>query len=149
MAIIGFNYKRMNVEKKKPAKGNINVSYNIVIDDVKKAKVNIGNSKKGGAEFTFKFKVNYEPEMADLVLEGSLVYIGEEDKVKEVLKKWDDKKKITKDVFEEVYNYIFRKSNVQALMLTKEMGLPPHFKMPKVSIKEETKKKEPKKIKIS
>ena len=139
MAIIGFNYSRMNVERKKPVKGKVNVSFNIVIDSVKKAKVNIGSSKRSGAEFKFKFKVLYEPDMAELVLEGTLVYIGEAKTVEKVIERWEKEKKITKDAFQEVYNYILKKSNVQALILTKEMNLPAHFQMPKVNLKGEQK----------
>ena len=56
MAVIGFHFKKMSVEKKKAATGKINVNNNITMLEVKEAKVNMGNAKQKGVEFSFHFK---------------------------------------------------------------------------------------------
>jgi hypothetical protein len=132
MALVGFHYTKMMIEKKKAAAGKINVSNNIVIADVKEAKLNMGDAKQKGVEFSFKFTTKYTPDVANIDLEGAVVFLGADTKVKEILDKWEKEKKITKEVLEEVYNHLLGKCNVEALILAKEMNLPPHIPLPKV-----------------
>ena len=134
MALIGFHFKKMMAEKKNAIKGKVNVNTNITVTQVKEAKVNMGKSKQAGIEFTFSYKTKYLPEVAEIDLEGAVVFIGSEDKVKETLKMWDKDKKRPPDVVEEVHNFLLAKCNVQALVLGKDMGLPPHVRMPQVKV---------------
>ena len=122
MALVGFHYTKLLAEKKKTATGKINVNNNIVITDVKEAKLNMGPSKQKGVEFSFAFKTKYDPDYANIDIEGAVVYIGTETKVKEILA--------------EVYNHVLSRCNVEALVLGKDMGLPPHIPMPQVKGKE-------------
>ena len=132
MALIGFHFNKMLAEKKKTVTGKINVNSNINITKVKEAKVNMGKSKQSGAEFNFLFKTNYTPEVATLELEGAVVYLGAQDKVSQILKQWEKEQKIPADVLEEIYNYLLSRCNVQALILGRDMQLPPHLPLPKV-----------------
>jgi len=136
MALVGFHFKKMTVEKKKSASGKINVNNNIVISEVKEARLNMGSAKQKGVEFSFSFKSRYVPDYAAIDLEGAVVYIGTETKVKEILEKWNNEKKLSKDVLEEVYNHVLSRCNVEALVLGKDMGLPPHIPLPKVKGRE-------------
>ena len=133
MAVIGFHFKKMSVEKKKPATGKINVNNNITMLEVKEANVNMGTAKQKGVEFSFHFKTRYQPEIANIDLEGSIVYLGKDAKVKESLDQWKKEKKLPNDVLEEVYNTVLAKCNIQALILGRDMGLPAHIPMPKVT----------------
>jgi len=133
MAVIGFHFKKMTIDRKKAATGKINVTNNLVLTTVKEAKVNMGSGKQKAVEFTFSFKTKYSPDVATIDLEGAVVHLGTEDKSKEILTKWEKEKKLPKDILEEVYNYILAKCNVQALILAKDMQLPPHIPLPKVS----------------
>lgn len=135
MSVIGFHYNKMSVDKKKAAKGKVNVSNNLVLTTVKEAKINLGNNKQKAIEFSFHFNTKYDPEIASIDLEGAVVFIGSSEKVKETLTQWDKEKKLPPDVLKEVYNHILAKTNVQTLLLCKEMQLPPHIPMPKVSEK--------------
>ncbi len=132
MAVIGFHFKKISAEKKKAATGKINVNNNIVITNVKEAKVNMGNSKQKGAEFSFHYKTRYQPDVANLDLEGAVVYLGKDTKIDGILKKWNKDKKLDKDVAEEVYNHVLAKCNIEALVLGRDMQLPPHIPMPKL-----------------
>ena len=133
MALIGFHFKKMVAEKKKALTGKVNVNSNISVVNAKEAKVSMGKSKQAGIEFTFSFVVKYTPDIALIDLEGAVVYLGTEEKVKETLKEWENGKKIPHDVIEEVYNYLLVRCNVQALILGRDMQLPPHVQMPKVT----------------
>jgi len=135
MALVGFHYDRMCVEKKKPATGKINVNNNLVIKDAKEAKLNMGASKQKGVEFSFHFKTKFDPGIAELDLEGAVVYMGAEDKIKEIVDMWSQDKKIPPMVMEEAYNFILAKCNIQAFILEKDMALPAHIPLPKVTSK--------------
>ncbi|MBN2368521.1 hypothetical protein JXC34_05875 [Candidatus Woesearchaeota archaeon] len=132
MALIGFHFKKMQAEKKKALTSKVNVNSNITVVNAKEAKVNMGKSKQAGIEFTFNFTTKYVPDVATIDLEGAVVYLGPEDKVKETLSGWTKDKKIPQDVLEEVYNYLLARCNIQALVLGRDMQLPPHVPMPKV-----------------
>jgi hypothetical protein len=135
MAIIGFHFKKMSAEKKKSATGKINVKNNLKIVQLKEAKVNMGSSKQAGLEFTFDFKAVYEPDIAVLNLVSAAVFLGSDTVIKETLAKWQKEKKLPGKVMEEVYNHILAKCNVQSLILARDMQLPPHIQLPRVSAK--------------
>ncbi|MBT3720920.1 hypothetical protein HN789_07540 [archaeon] len=133
MALVGFHFKKITAEKKKPATGKISVNNNVVISKLQEAKLNMGVSKQAGIEFSFEFTVKYTPDIGSITLEGAVVYMGPEDKVKEILDKWQKEKKLTPDVVEQVYNHILHKCNVQSLILGRDMQLPAHIQLPRVS----------------
>ncbi len=135
MTLIGFNFNKMLTEKKNKAVGKINVKNNVIITKIQEAKLNMGTSKQAGVEFTFQFTVDYEPDIAMIEIVGSVVYMGTVDKVKEILDQWTKEKKMPPDVVEEVYNFVLHKCNVQALILARDMQLPAHIQLPKVSAK--------------
>lgn len=132
MAIIGFQFTKMNVEKQKQPSGKISVNNNITLIDLKEVNV-IGSEKQKAIEFSFAYKTTYEPEIGKILLEGKLVYVGNEDKVKTAIELWEKEKKLLPEIIEEVYNHLFEKCSIQGLILAKEMGLPPQLPLPKVS----------------
>jgi hypothetical protein len=136
MALIGFHFKKMSAEKKKPATGQVNVKNNVSITKLQEAKLNMGNSKQEGIEFNFEFKVEYEPDIGNIFLEGAVVYMGEQEAVKKILASWKKDKKLSPEIVEEVYNHILHKANVQALFLGREMQLPTHIQLPRVTAQE-------------
>ena len=135
MALIGFHFNKMCVEKTKPATGKISVKSNIVMTKVQEAKLNMGATKQTGVEFSFEFNVEYGPDIGKINLTGAVVYMGQEDLVKKILDTWTKEKKLVKDIIEELYNYLLHKCNVQALILAKDIGLPAHIRLPRVTAK--------------
>ncbi len=140
MALVGFHFKKISAEKNKPATGKVNVKNNIIITKLQEAKLNMGATKQAGIEFSFDYNVDYEPKIGNIHLEGAVVYMGPQDKVKEVLTKWEKEKKLTPEIVEQVYNHILHKTNVQALILGRDMQLPAHIQLPKVTSGSEKKK---------
>jgi hypothetical protein len=132
MAVIGFHYTKMLAEKKKSISGKVNVNSNIVVTNIKEAKIT-GDTKQKGAEFSFKFETKYDPAIGTIELEGALVYLGEGDKVKDILEHWSTDKKLAPEIIEEVYNYVLARCNIETLMLGKDMQLPPHIPLPKIT----------------
>lgn len=132
MAVIGFHFTKMLAEKKKSPTGKISVNNSVVLSSVKEAKVSLGGSKQKGIEFNFNYKTAYEPEVANIQLDGAIVFLGPDAKIKETLTKWEKDKKLPEDVLQEVYNHLLEKCSVEVLILARDMQLPPHVPLPKV-----------------
>ena len=135
MAIVGLNFNKITAEKKSGAKGKINISNNVSVKNVETSSLNLGSQTQEGLKFTFEFISKYEPNFGAIVLEGHLIYIEDPKKVKEVLAGWKKDKKLPNDVMRETLNAVLNKCNVQALILSREINLPPPIPMPKVNVK--------------
>jgi len=137
MAIIGFQYTKMIAQKNKPVKGKVNVNSNIVVNDIKEAKINVGTASKKGLEISFKFTIEYAPKIAEIVLEGVVVYLGENKVIDDTVDLWKNKKSFNPVLAEEVFNYSLSKCNVQALLMGRDMSLPAHINFPRLTVKKD------------
>ena len=80
----------------------------------------------------------YEPNIGKILLTGEVVYLIDKDKAADVVKNWKKNKKMEKDMMTNILNNVLAKCNVQALILSKDMNMPPPIPLPKVG---ESKKK--------
>ena len=134
MAIVGFSFTKINVERNKPVQGQISVKNNVKIDDVKQSDMKVGNQNQKVAKVTFTYTSEYSPKIGNLELGGELIYMNEAKVIDEVTKGWKDNKKIPEKVMTPVVNNILSRSNILALSLTKEVNLPPQLKLPRVAV---------------
>ena len=132
MTIIGFNFNKINVEKKTSVKGKINISNNISIKSVEEYPLAVGKTQQKGLKFTFEFVSKYEPKVAEINLTGSVLTLQEAPKVEELVNAWKKDKKLPKEVMTPVINTALTKCNIQALILSQELNLPPPIPLPKV-----------------
>ncbi len=142
MPIIGFSFKKISVERKEKITGKINIENNVAIVDAVQQDLSLGSSKQKGIRFSFDFSVKYEPKMADILMTGDIMYIGDEKKISEVTDEWKKNKKVPPDVSAEILNAALTRCNIQALILSRDMGLPAPIPLPRISpegIKEEKK----------
>jgi hypothetical protein len=133
MAITAFHFTKINAEKTKNSPKKVSVSNKIILTEVKEAKLAIGSSKQKAIEFSFDYKVDYEPEAGNILIQGALLYVATDAKVKETMEKWKKEKKLPEDVILEVYNPILEKCAVESLLLARDLLLPPHISLPKMS----------------
>ena len=134
MAIIGFNFTKMHIERKAPVTGKISVKNNVAIKDVEKKDFNLGKSKQVGLQFLFEFTVDYEPKIADIILEGEVIDLQEEKRADAIIKEWKKSKKLEPAIMTNILNTVLGKANIQALILSKDMNLPPPIPLPKVNV---------------
>ena len=134
MPIFGFNYIKIDVEKKKSVKGNVNIHNNVTIKNVEKSDVDISNDKQQVARFNFEFTSKYEPEIGKIVLGGNILYLDEQKKIKEILDTWKKEKRVEKELMTTILNTILAKCNIQALILSESVNLPPPIPLPKVEV---------------
>jgi hypothetical protein len=81
----------------------------------------------------FEFVTNYEPGAASIRLLGEIFFISEKKQADEILKGWKKDKKLPKGILPMVLNYALSRSNVEAVCLSRDAGLPPPLPMPKLS----------------
>jgi len=132
MAVVGFNFTKMNAERKKPFMGKINIANNVAITSVDEHTLNFGKEKQGGLKFTFEFTSKYEPAIGSILIEGEVIYMNEPSKVKQAIDEWKKSKKVSKEIMTEILNNVLDRTNIQALVLSKDMNMPPPVPLPKV-----------------
>ncbi len=134
--IIGLNFdkalieKNFNKDKQKVAK--IGTKTDLVSID--EEKVEIPNKK--ALRISFSFGISYDPNLAKISMNGSILYLENPDKISEILDSWK-KKNLSRELRIEFLNYILLKCNLKALSLEDDFNLPPHIPMPKFQPKKD------------
>lgn len=140
MTMIGFNFTKINVSKHGPAKGNISI--NRKCNPTKVEEVGIGSGQKA-LKYTFQFAAEYKPKVAEMLFEGTLTELTKPEDADEALKLWKEKNQLPPKTLERVMNAILNRCHIEALIMAKEMNIPPPFNLPKIKVnkKEEAKPK--------
>ncbi len=144
MPIIASNFDKFVAERKKPLEPPVKVDSGVKIIDIKKEELNVGGKSESVLKIDYDFTVKYDPKQAEIVIEGHLLYAENSKKIEEILKNWKKTKKFDPDVAQLIMNNILIKCNIKALLLSQEIGLPPHIRLPMVQ-KGPSKGAEPKK----
>lgn len=129
MAVIGFKFDTIHIEKKAVPSGEINISNNVKLTEISEAKINVGGEHKA-LKVDFEYTVNYKPDIGDLKLTGNLVYMDDKAKQDSVLKAWKEKKVLDNKFSLSVTNKIMAKCNIKAIELCSEVNLPSHISLP-------------------
>jgi len=141
MAIVGFDFTKINVEKKAAAKGNIKINNNVSIKEVKEEELTLGTIKQKALKFEFVFNTKYEPNLATIAFEGFILYLTKPEQIQGIINEWKKNKKLPKDITTPVLNAVLTRCNIQALILSKDLSLPSPIPLPKVEEKPNTQSK--------
>jgi len=132
MRLVGFDFKKISIERFKDQVENLKFNTKVDISAVDTIKSDIFRSKEELLKIEFIYSVMYEPEFAKVELTGNIILAVEPRIAREVLKGWKDKQ--TSEEFRIfMFNIILRKSNIKALQLEDELGLPLHIPLPSLS----------------
>jgi len=142
MTIVGFNFTKIEAEKKDVIKGKINVNNNVAIKDVKEKKISLANDKQKVLSFTFEFIAKYDPDIGLIKFVGDVLLMEETKKAKELLDGWKKDKKMPKEIMPVILNTVLNKCNIQALILSEQINLPPPIPLPKLQAAQPPEKKE-------
>lgn len=134
MSVVGLQINKIVAEKNAPAKGKVSVNNNVAVKDVEKTELTFGTSKQDALNFTFEFKAAYEPKIATITLEGNITYFDQPKTIDEIFKNWKKDKKVPPDVMTPILNSILTRCNVEALLLSREINLPPPIPLPRVKV---------------
>lgn len=139
MTIVGLTFTKIHAERGVGDRGQIKISNTVNIEDVVESNISLGMQSQSGLKFSFVYKSSYEPTFGSIELYGSLIYLDEPKKVKEILDGWKKKKILSPELMRETINAILARCNIQAIFLSREINLPPPVPLPKVTV--ETKPK--------
>jgi hypothetical protein len=133
MAMVGFSFTKVLAERKQIGNQPINIESNIGI--IALTEMPVIDSKKTVLKFDFNFVVKYEPNAGNITLSGEIVELYDKEFGSKVLDHWKSNKKIHPEVIQGVFNTILTKSNVEAIIIGRDLGLPSPVKMPRVDVK--------------
>ena len=138
MRIVGFNFKKISVERIGEKQENLKINTNVDIPNIEILKPEFFKTKEELLQIDFKYVVNYEPNFAKVELIGNIIVALDSKNAKEIIKHWKDKE-MSDELRMSLFNMILRKSNLKALELEDEMNLPLHIPFPplKINHKEE------------
>ena len=134
MPIVGFGLTKIIAEKTDAIKGKVDIRNNVSVKDVKSADISLGKDTGNASKFIFEFTSSYEPGIGRILLEGEVLFMDEPARIREMQDSWKKDKKLPQDVMAPVLNSILNKCNVQALILSQDINLPPPIPLPKVQI---------------
>tara|TARA_Y100000310_G_C20362254_1_gene659543 strand:+ start:254 stop:712 length:459 start_codon:yes stop_codon:yes gene_type:complete len=143
MPIVGFNFDKLLVDKKSTLKAPIKVDTGMKIMDVKKEEIEVVGKKEYIIKFDYQFNVNYNKNQAEVIIAGHLLLAEDQKTINEIYDKWQKDKKMEPKVTQAVMNNVLMRCNIKALLLTQEVNLPPHIRLPLVQ--PQAPKKAPKK----
>ncbi|NQU97874.1 hypothetical protein HQ533_00240 [Candidatus Woesearchaeota archaeon] len=131
MTTIGFSFTKLVAEKNKSIKGQVNIANNVTIKNVSESKLGV-DSKKKTLKFEFLYTSKYEPGIGLIELGGETISLLDEKQAKDVLAQWKKEKKVSKEVAKGVMTQILAKCNVQGVVLSRDINLPPPIPLPKM-----------------
>lgn len=124
----------MNAERSLTAKGGqIKINNNVSLKDVEV--MDFAMDGKKGLRFTFAFNCNYEPDLGKIEVEGQVLFVEDEKKVKDIKAGWDKNKRVPMEIMEQVVNAALHKGNIQAIKISEDVSLPSPLPLPKVKPK--------------
>ena len=137
MPIIGFQFDKVSAQRTGAIKGKIDIAHNVNIKDVALEQINL-DKKQDALKFNFEFKVDYKPDLGNILIEGHLLFLDKPEKIKEIQNSWKKNKRIPEDITTNVINTILIKANVKSLILSQDVNLPPQIQLPKAVTKQKT-----------
>jgi hypothetical protein len=132
MTIAGFNFSKINVEKKGKLQGKIDIKNNVSITGIEESSLNLASKSQKVARITFDFDINYEPKIGTIKFSGDIIFLATEEKIKKYVEEYKKSKQIPKEIAPVILNTILTKGNVLAIILSEQINLPPPIPLPKV-----------------
>lgn len=136
---MGFNFTKMSAERMEHAMGKIGISNNVAIKNIEKSNLPFTKTKEEGVKFSIEFVSKYENEakkpVAMIVVSGDVMYLDDGKNIKKLLEGWKKDKQISPEIMQQVLNTALSRCNVQALILSKDLNIPPPVPLPKVNVK--------------
>ena len=138
--IVGINFTKLIADRLGETAGRIDINNNIRISNVNEAKLVTAKGDKA-LEIEFEFTSKYEPNLAQLLLIGKAVYVNKEKEAKEIFNGWKKNKKVPEKYLEEILSGLLMRANVEAVLLSKEINIPPPIPLPRIGKKSASKVK--------
>ena len=141
MRVIGFNFKKISIEKNKEIDNQINIDTDIQIKNIQLRNADLFKDQDL-LNIDYEFKIIYMPDFAELLFTGNVAMLiekTEKDFLKKILKSWKSKK-VEEELRLPLMNIIFARCNLKAMELEEAVNLPFHIPTPKFTAKDKEKK---------
>lgn len=133
MKVMSFNYTKISVEKTSSNYNDLKIGSSVNIESIEEPENVQIKTKDSFLIVKWNYNIDYNPGIASIGFSGSMVLSMDSKEVKEILKRWKDKKMEPEfNMF--LVNIIMKKANIKALQFEDEFNLPTHFKLPSVRI---------------
>ena len=136
MPVVGFTFTKFHAEKKRSPEGKLKINYNLSIKEVEKKELSFGTQKHQGVRFGMELSVSYlddkDTDVGSLLTAGDVMFVEEEAAIKDILDAWKKGKKIDKEIMKQIFNASQNRSSIQAIVLSKDIGLAPPIQLPSV-----------------
>lgn len=134
MTFVGFNFTKISAERTGGAERNVRVENNVGITNIVES--TIVDPKKSLLKFQFAFVCKYQPSVGSIEINGELIEIFDKEFAAKVIEGWTKHKALHKEVTARVINTILGKANVEAIIISRDLGLPSPVALPKVDVKD-------------
>ncbi len=131
MPIAGFHFSKLTAERTKLFEISDQIATDVKITEILLEE--IGSPKESLVKFIFTFNTTYG-RAGKTEIEGQVLYIEETTKAKKVVEDWKKEKKTDVDLIRQVLNTILYRCNIKCLEIANEVGLPPHFDLPRFDV---------------
>jgi len=130
MPILNFRIRKLSGERIDEEARTVEVKANSTIASLK-----IQNDPRIGNYLlvNFKYEVEYEPNLGNISMEGSLWYRHPE--FEKMVKDKGDKIELKDDAIREISTAIIQDSLLESVDLARKLMLPPPLQLPKVNVK--------------
>jgi hypothetical protein len=139
MAIVGFNFTKILLERGEKFSGNLSIKNNVAVKSVDEKDFNVGKSTQKGIVFKVEYTAKYEPDAATISIAGEVLFLTEPKKIKTIVSGWKDGQKIEPELMQQVLNAALNKCNIKALILSQDLNLPPPIPLPRVNVEKKDK----------
>ena len=131
MKIIGFSFDKLSIEKRSNDFKELKIDRNVSILNVEKIKSESIQIKDEILSIKFSYSIEYKPKIADISFSGNVLITADQKIIKDFLREWKNKK-FPEEYKLSIFNLILRKSDLKALELEDDLGLPVHVNLPLV-----------------
>ncbi len=137
MAVVGVNFIEISGKRKEAKKVTIeSINTNMKVTDVYEREVSNAKLLAFKFEFITEYKIKGEKKnFGELRIVGEILYMDEEKKLKEILKKWKKDKKIEPKILRDVLQAVSDNSLVEGIYLARKIGLPLPLRFPRVEVR--------------
>ncbi len=132
MSVIGLTIDKIDAERKGSAP-SVKIKITPSITNVEKSKLE-GLVEKARDVLTvrFSFEAEYDPDVGHIKTEGTLIYLGDADKL---YKEWQKNKKLPENINAEILNFVLRQVTPKVFFIANELQLPPVLPVPRIQPK--------------
>ena len=133
MPISGFGLTKIFAEKKGKLTQDMKITPNISIKGIDQHDIK-DNTTRPTIKVSFLFNIDYGEDIANIQIEGNVLYSDEKDVIDRVMKSKGEGK-VDETILNQALGVIQINAHIKALELTREIGVPPHMGIPILQIK--------------